>query len=399
MTRNTTTTDERTESRLTRIADQVWSHDRDEGAIQNFIAEIDRRRAAMRDFEVPASDLMVNGTRWSEPRIVIPDFKSARHAIEGGSFGINPLALRHLAAKLNIDLKYLERCYNDDPELFAINCQRWLDKDERRFLLRTIDGNARAVLSDKYRILDNHMLLRDAVLPAIRDAAEEFGANLTIQEAAITEQKLYLKVVSPRIQGEIQRGDPVQAGFIVSNSEVGAGSWKVEQFLLRLVCINGMIGTYNLSKHHVGRISDGGNGEGSREIYRDETNKQVDKAIIMQTRDVVRACLDRDRFEEALNNMRQQAGVPIRQDPRGIIEVTGKAMPSGSFTETETDNIMSELMDKGDMTMWGLTNAVTAAAKKATNYDRRVKMERFAGVKMLNYSNADWDKIQKQARN
>ena len=35
-------------------------------------------------------------------------------------------------------------------------------------------------------------------------------------------------------------GDEVQAGFIIGNSEVGAGSVFVEQLVWRLICLNGM---------------------------------------------------------------------------------------------------------------------------------------------------------------
>ena len=40
---------------------------------------------------------------------------------------------------------------------------------------------------------------------------------------------------------EVKQGDTVQAGIIISNSEVGLGSLSLRTFLYRLVCLNGMI--------------------------------------------------------------------------------------------------------------------------------------------------------------
>jgi hypothetical protein len=52
----------------------------------------------------------------------------------------------------------------------------------------------------------------------------------------VTESRFYLKAVTDRVQGEVKQGDAIQAGLVVSNSEVGQGSLRVEALDSRLVC-------------------------------------------------------------------------------------------------------------------------------------------------------------------
>jgi hypothetical protein len=54
--------------------------------------------------------------------------------------------------------------------------------------------------------------------------------------AEVTERKFYLKAIPPRIQAELKPGGVVQARVVISISEVGHGTRKVEPLLYDLVC-------------------------------------------------------------------------------------------------------------------------------------------------------------------
>lgn len=62
---------------------------------------------------------------------------------------------------------------------------------------------------------------------------------------------MYIKVVNERIQTEVVPGDIVQAGILISNSEVGMGSVSVKPLIYRLVCTNGMVADVGVGKRHV----------------------------------------------------------------------------------------------------------------------------------------------------
>ncbi len=56
------------------------------------------------------------------------------------------------------------------------------------------------------------------------------------------------------MKAEVEVGDVVIAGFVISNSEVGLGSLRVEPLVFRFVCKNGMIcKDYAQKRYHVGK--------------------------------------------------------------------------------------------------------------------------------------------------
>ena len=93
------------------------------------------------------------------------------------------------------------------------------------------------------------------------------------------------KVVNKKLKAEVGVGDVVQAGFVVSNSEVGLGSLKVEPLIYRLVCKNGLIvKDFAQKKYHVGRQV-AAEDDAAYELYSDETLAQDDKAFFMKVQE------------------------------------------------------------------------------------------------------------------
>ena len=142
-------------------------------------------------------------------------------------FGINPLAHQQIASRLGIPLKYYQRMQAEAPALLDENVNNWLEQTPARRMLRVMDGNIRAFLSDRYRHLDN-LELCAAVLPIIHEMK-----GVIIESCEVTEVHLYLKVVNKKLKTEVAVGNVVQAGFVISNSEVGLGHLTVEPMIFR----------------------------------------------------------------------------------------------------------------------------------------------------------------------
>lgn len=53
---------------------------------------------------------------------------------------------------------------------------------------------------------------------------------------------------------------------------------------------------------------------------------------------------------------------------------------SYSLTQDEQDNILRHLITDGDLSHYGLTNAITRSAQDATSYDRAIELEEIGGV-------------------
>ena len=109
-----------------------------------------------------------------------------------------------MASKLSIPKNYYDRMLNNSPQLLAENVNHWLNKSDDTSLIRCLRGQLRAVLSDRYRIVDNNDILA-MVLPELA----EMGDGIKIASCQVTDSRMYLKVINTNIEETISVGDPV----------------------------------------------------------------------------------------------------------------------------------------------------------------------------------------------
>ncbi len=257
-------------------------------------------------------------------------------------------------------------------------------------MIRTLDGKARAFLSNRYRRLDNYDLLH-AVMPVLSELKDDNGKGLDILSCDVTETKLYLKCVFPKIEAEVKKGDPVQSGIVISNSEIGLGALSVTPLIYRLICSNGMIAPdYGQRKHHIGRITE--SEEKTYELFSDEALEADDKAFWLKTRDVVRAAATPETFEKIVTVLQRSTNEIIEQPVKAVEELSNQL----AFNQGETDSILKHFMKDADFSRWGLANAVTRTAEGAADYDRASELEE-AGWKTLTLPLTDWQRVARAA--
>ena len=325
--------------------------------------ELQRQRRNRQDFLADTRTLEVETNSYGSTLHLSLDGKTY-------GFGIGELAHQQIAARLNIPYRYYAKMQNEAPELLDQNINTWLEQKPERRMIRVLDGKVRAFLSDRYRRLDN-LELCAAVLPVIQ---EMNGSQ--IESCEVTPTHLYLKVVNRRVKAEVKVGDVVQAGFVVSNSEVGLGSLRVEPLVFRLACKNGLI-CKDLAqrKYHVGRQVNASD-DTAYELYSEATLAQDDKAFFMKVQDVVRAAVDEAKFMLTVNRMRESTQIPLKHDPVKSVELLADKF---QLTENERGDILRQLFMGGDNSRYGLVNAVTAASKIAKTYERATDLERIGG--------------------
>ena len=120
----------------------------------NLAQELERQLATKRDLVVPSSLLQCRTDEGGDLKMII-DTNGC-----DGVYGITNLARRQLADKLKIPFTYFERMRTEQPSLLDRNVNTWLQIDNESRMIRTLDGQVRAVLSDRYRRLDNFDLAR-----------------------------------------------------------------------------------------------------------------------------------------------------------------------------------------------------------------------------------------------
>ena len=341
--------------------------------LQELAMELDRQQAVKKDMIVDMGALSMD-----------PGDTGLALQVTGGSmaaqYGINDIAHRQIGQTLKIPALYYDRMRTEYPELLAQNVNGWFARtpDTKR-MLRTMDGTARALLSDRYRRIDNFEVA-SAVLPIISGMD---GAS--VESCELTESRMYLKVVNPRVTAEVKKGDIVQAGIIISNSEVGMGSVNVSPLVYRLVCSNGMIAQDGaVRKYHVGRANESGE---DFSIYRSETIEADDKAFLMKLEDSVKAAVDQARFAAIVDKMREATETTM--EAKVVPQVVELASKEYGITEAEGKGILGHLIAGGDLSLYGLTNAVTRQAQDVESYDRSTELEA-TGYKIITMAPALW---------
>jgi len=306
-----------------------------------------------------------------------------------GAFPLTTFAHRQLGEHVEIPAKYYDRMREQLPGLLTTNVNAWLDKNPAPRLVRLLDGNARAFLSNRYRCIDN-LDLAEAVLSVLHEIPD-----MQVASCELTESRCYIKAVFPRIQGEVKRGDVVQSGVVISNSEIGMGKLKIDPFIYRLVCTNGMISQESaddaFSKLHVGRAYDAD--ERVRELMATETQQAADRAFWLTVRDVVRASADSARFARQLDAMRAAAEVRIEDSPVEVVERTARTF---GLNESERGSVLEHLIRDGDLSKWGLANAITRTAQDSASYDRATELETLGG-NVVRLPARDWNALAKAA--
>lgn len=346
-------------------------------SLSEWAAEVERQAQAKRDFVVDTRQAELVPAGNGEGPVALQ-----MNGLDD-QLPIRALAHRQIGQRVGIPAKYYDRMLDQAPELLTRNVNHWFQEKPEKRLVRVLDGKARAFLSDRYRRIDN-VEVAEAVVPVLQGIP---GIRNISQ--AITESRLYLKVVTTDLQAAVKVGDIVQAGLSIKNSEVGLGSLLVEPMLYRLACLNGMIVGVGMKKYHVGR-STGQGIENATELFSDTTKVLDDKAFLSKLADVVRGVLDQDRFQALVNKFRNADDDKITGDPVASIEELGQRY---RLTEGERHGVLRSLVEGGDgLSRFGVINAVTAFSQTVDSYDRATELEELGG-KILDLPKKDWSVI------
>jgi hypothetical protein len=383
-------------------------------SIQELAAELTRQNQSKRDFVVETTALTVTPNVATDGPFAIT-FETPKAQVKKGQkgtveqvFEMSRFMLGQVAQHTKIPMQVVDLLakgtVRERKELGQLLTVR-LQENVTRRMVRTMEYaagegvRARAFLSDRFRRLDNFDLA-EAVFPVLGELK-----GLVVESTEVTEERMYLKAIWPGMEFDLggqaldrqQRkvNDIVQAGIVVSNSEVGSGALRVEPLLLRLVCINGMIAQDSgVRRNHVGRQTLGEMDFGEAlEMFTEETLSLDDAAFYGKVQDTVRATLtSKDKFGAIVRRFQEAKGEPVTGHPTAVVEELGKRI---GLNETEGQGILSQLVKGGDLSKFGLVNAVTAFARDdegVLSYDRATDLEKAAG-KVLELGPAEWKVI------
>jgi hypothetical protein len=335
--------------------------------LSELATELERQAASKKDYLADTRRL----------HLEVRDDSLVLEGVNGG-MQLRDSAHQQLSATLAIPKPYYDRLLKNAPDLLVRNVNHWFEREPSNRLVRTMDGKVRAVLSSSYRPLDN-IDLATAVLPKLGQLEAQ------VLSSEITESRFYLKAVTQRIQGQVKVGDVIQAGVAISNSEIGQGSLRVEALDYRLACLNGAIRESAIRKAHLGRGHQDAI-EDAREYFRDATREADDKAFFLKVQDATAAMFDPSRFMLRIEQYKEASERKIEADPVKVVEVTAKRF---GLNETEKSGVLQHLIRGGDLSAWGVMNAITRQAQDVDSYDRSTELEA-VGPKVIELSPSEW---------
>ena len=325
-------------------------------SIIELATEIQRQSESKKDFIVPTqvAAVEINGNQ--------------QISFNGNVYDLTDHALAQVADRLKIPKRYLDYLRAEFPSLLEENINELFKKFPEQRMIRTLDGQARAFLSDRYRPLDNFGL-SNAVFPALQ------AADAKIVSCEITERKMYIKAVIPHIceliPGASHMGDDhINPSIMISNSEIGLGGLTVLPGLHDPICTNLCFFTSDkYTKFHLGRKV---------------------QSVFAQLKDTIEASLGGEVFKQIVNRVRNARGQVIEEKQvQKVIEVTSKKF---SLNEDEKGSVLAHLIERGDLSQWGISSAITRASEDVADYDRASELESL-GSKIIEFPQNEWRQL------
>jgi hypothetical protein len=202
------------------------------------------------------------------------------------------------------------------------------DKD---VLVRVQDNSiARALMSKVYQPFDTLELL---------ELAEPFMEGAVVRWHYDDKMTFHLSVSFPNYAEEIRKGDIIERGFHVSNSEVGIRSVRVAGYTHRLVCTNGAISR----------------GEGDSFNFRHTGDHD-------QMRDMIRTAIEASKLEteRIIAQFKNALNVKV-EEPFDFLQKTFK---ENNLTVEQFRASLNELMGSQDKdNLFGISQSISGAAK------------------------------------
>lgn len=123
-----------------------------------------------------------------------------------------------------------------------------------------------------------------------------------------------------------------------------------------------------MRRNHVGRRL-GADEDANARFYSIETRRTDAKAFFMKVKDTVHGVLSADGFGDIVRGMKalKDFRVADSADAKQVIEdVTEKLR----LSDVESSGVLKHLIAGGDLTGYGLMNAVTRTSQDVPDYDR-----------------------------
>lgn len=373
------------------FANYAWSG---RGSLSMLVGELDRQRKSRKD--------IVGDTRELEFRNIKGSIKLVGRTKEmeeytGSGLALKPTALAQIAEKCDptIPMGFLSKLINSRPDRATqLMNGLWEDSPARRFI-RILDGNVRAFLSDRYRVLDNH----DIAFASLESVRSVQG---NVLEAALSDDYMrikfttnqiwdsidiarrdndskwfsgglgnqeYLSKVGARTGGKLPGGPgTIHPVVTVSNSETGKGGLRLRIGILQAVCFNLATVETVVDKVHLGEKMAVGQ-------FSNEALAAESQAIMLKIRDGIKMAFDQESFKKMVQ-MAKDANNKTIEKPIQAVENICKSL---FIPEEGRDAILEYFLRDYDCSQYGMGQSMARYAQDLSDADEANRIEGWAG--------------------
>lgn len=234
----------------------------------------------------------------------------------------------------------------------------------KRFLVRAVQNQSRAILSDRFRRLDSRPLVETFAKGCASIGAVPVDGVVSDLRLAL---KAFLPIVFEPIPGEV-----MCLGIEWGNSDFGTAKHSLRAYILRLTCLNGATMEDSLAQVHLGgRLAD--NVEFSEKTYQLDTATQasamgdlIQNVLGPKHVDLLLATI-KSAGEKQINWKGAKSAIEKRL-LKSELQLVQDAFESQDVINLPAGN-----------SVWRMSNAISWIAGKTVDQDRSLELQRLAG--------------------
>ena len=303
-------------------------------------------------------------------------------------------AYNQIAGRAGVPTKFAQRLQQDHHDLYCATMNELYPAGPSLFRLRAVTGTdgdsvfapvVRAVLSDRYQVIDNVDVLTTMLQAFIDSGLQandvqihgDFDADdgqlrlrCTVPSIGVHARELVKNYRSPFDKRPGSELPMMFAGIEVSNSETGGGAYTIRPRAVLQVCNNGM--TRSVGDEQFRRVHLGAKLQTDGVIsWSDETRRKQLELIGSAAQDAITTFISPAYLQQLVDAATAAAGIEVDRVDEAMSMVTKTAM----LSDDEASSVLRNWITSADVSVLGLAHAVTATAQVVESSDRQSELE------------------------
>ena len=335
-----------------------------------------REETLLKDFIVPLG----TSHRAMKPVITFDNDGQLLMLVDKGKekeqYRLHQNAVGQLSQRMNIPGRYLQDLAGGDEwqrnlaSTILNEHTGWADRE--KVLVRAVEDDARAILSDKYKRINSSL-----IISAFINTAMSKKCNGVLVDGHMNDTKIWLETLSPvPVDIDTPKNGIVSLAFGArfSTSDYGDGAMDLRAFILNGVCLNGMVREQIIRQTHLGeRMKDD-------LALSERTFNLQSRAWASAIEDYTNQIYDPNYIRSKMVEVMAASATEINAENE-VVTLTKTA----KLQKEEGHEILKIMIDnkpedgvQGESTLWKLTQAITAFARKEDPRRQR-ELQQIAG--------------------